>query len=373
MGQSAGSRAGSAGPGAGPRGTSSASPRGVAGQGTMEIPSKKRLSAGKRIAVIAASVVMVLVLATAGFGFWYTSQLDKALSLGEDQTAIKDALTASDLNEPFYALLIGSDSREGSGTSRKAAESGDNQRSDVMILVRIDAPNRQFTMVSIPRDTRYAWPDGHVTKLNEVYNVGGPAATLKAVSEVTGVSIAHFAEVSFSSFQAIVDALGGIEVDVPAAISYKDALTGEIVSLEPGRQVINGQEAQLFARARHEYGSDQDAKRQSNNRQMIEAIAKAALGKSPTELPATVLELASYVKTDVRSSDLVSLAFAFAGGVGGMTVYSCTGPTDGDVDPEQGGMWLCYENPEGWAKLMEVVDSGADPEGIDVESTAIIP
>ncbi len=341
------------------------------GQGTMEIPSKKRLSTGKRIAAIAASVVMVLVLATAGFGFWYTSQLDKALSLGDDQTAIKDALTASDLNEPFYALLIGSDSREGSGTSNRADESGDNQRSDVMILVRVDAPNRQFTMVSIPRDTRYTWPDGSVTKLNEVYNHGGAAATLKAVSEVTGVPIAHFAEVSFSSFEGIVDALGGIEVDVPVAISYKDALTGETVSLEPGVQVINGQEAQLFARARHEYGDNQDAKRQSNNRQMIEAIAKATLSKPPTELPGTILDLASYVKTDVKSSDLLSLGLSFAGGAGGMTVYSCTGPTQGAVD-ESVGLWLCYENPEGWAKLMGVVDSGADPEDVDVESTAIV-
>lgn len=367
----AGYPVGSAVPGSGTRAGSSSSSRG-AGQSTMEVPSKKRLSTGKRIAAIAVSVVMVLILATAGFGFWYTSQLDKALSLGEDHIAIKNALTASDLNKPFYALLIGSDSREGSGTSNRADESGDNQRSDVMILVRVDAPNRQFTMVSIPRDTRYTWPDGHVTKLNEVYNHGGSAATLSAVSEVTGVPISHFAEVSFSNFESIVDALGGIEVDVPVAISYKDALTGETVSLEPGVQVINGQEAQLFARARHEYGDNQDAKRQSNNRQMIEAIARATLSQPPTELPGTILELASFVKTDVKSSDLLSLGISFASGAGGMTVYSCTGPTQGAVD-ESVGLWLCYENPEGWAKLMSVVDSGADPKDVDVESTAIIP
>ena len=184
--------------------------------------------------------------------------------------------------------------------------------------------------------------------------------------------ISHFAEVSFSNFESIVDALGGIEVDVPVAISYKDALTGETVSLEPGVQVINGQEAQLFARARHEYGDNQDAKRQSNNRQMIEAIARATLSQPPTELPGTILELASFVKTDVKSSDLLSLGISFASGAGGMTVYSCTGPTQGAVD-ESVGLWLCYENPEGWAKLMSVVDSGADPKDVDVESTAIIP
>ena len=56
-----------------------------------------------------------------------------------------------------------------------------------------------------------------------------------------------------------------------------------------------------------------------------------------------------------------------------MTLYSCTGPSNGDFDEEQNGLWLCYENPEGWATLMAAVDAGEDPGELDVESTAIIP
>ena len=73
---------------------------------------------------------------------------------------------------------------------------------------------------------------------------------------MTGTPINHYAEVHFSEFQELVDKVGGITVDVPVEISYKDALTGEAVSLQPGVQTLNVQQAQIFARARHEYGDN---------------------------------------------------------------------------------------------------------------------
>lgn len=322
-----------------------------------------------------AIVLAVLIIGVgAAFGI-YAMQLDSKLALDDpSQTqAIDEALVSAELNQPFYALVIGSDSREGSGTSSKADESGDNQRSDVMILVRADIPNRQITMVSIPRDTPLHLDDGRVVKINEAYNIGGAAYTIEAVSELTGVPISHYAEVHFSELQTLVDKLGGVTVDVPIELSYQDALTGETVKLQPGVQTINGQQAQIFARARHEYGTDQDENRQNAVRQLAEAILKEALDRPIYELPGTVLDLADCVGTDMKTADLVSLATAFVGGSGDMTVYSGSGPTDGDINEAAGGLWLCYENPQGWADLMSVVDSGGDPEGMDLSSTATGP
>ncbi len=321
-----------------------------------------------------AIVLAVLVIGVgAAFGV-YAMQLDSKLALDDpSQTqAIDDALVSAELNQPFYALVIGSDSREGSGTSSKADESGDNQRSDV-ILVRADIPHHQITMVSIPRDTPLRLDDGSVVKINEAYNIGGAAYTIKAVSELTGVPISHYAEVHFSELQTLVDNLGGVTVNVPIELSYQDALTGETVTLQPGEQVIDGQQAQIFARARHEYGTDQDENRQNAVRQLAEAILKKALDRPIYELPGTVLTLADCVGTDMKTGDLVSLATAFVGGSGDMTVYSGSGPTDGDINEAAGGLWLCYENPQGWADLMSVVDSGGDPEGMDLSSTATGP
>lgn len=240
-----------------------------------------------------------------------------------------------------------------------------------MILLRVDASQKQLTMVSIPRDTPYTFDDGKVDKINETYNRGGAAETIEAVEEVTGVDIAHFAEVRFSDLEGMVDALGGVTVDVDTPLSYKDALTGEWVEIPAGEQVLNGQQAQIFARARHEYEIDQDMHRQQNVRQLATAMLQSVLEKPFFKIPLTVLNLAEYIGTDLKAVDFLYLARAFAGS--DLTLYSCTGPNAGDINPDANDMWLCYENPEGWEELMKAVDNGEDPSGIDVNASVNIP
>lgn len=355
--------------------TSPAAPRPAANQLYPDyVKKRKRNRLFKRVGIGVLAVVFAAVCVVGGYAAWYSSALDNALSMGAEQDASVDAALASgEMGRPFYMLLLGSDSREGNATSNNPANQGDNERSDVMILARVDADNKKVTLVSIPRDTPYTLDDGTVVKINEVYNREGAAGSIKAVSKVTGAPITHYAEVHFSEFQEIVDKLGGVTVDVPIEVSYKDALTGDKITIEPGVQTLNGQQAQIFARARHEYGENQEAKRQSNIRTVLMAIVQKVLEKPLTDLPGTVLDLANSVGTDMNTVDIVSLALAFSGGGGHMAMYSCTGPSNGDFMEQHDGIWLCYENPEGWAKLMEVVDAGEDPSELDVESTAVIP
>ena len=317
----------------------------------------------RRAVVCALAVVLVSFGALGAYALWYSSTLDSTLSMDSEQAASVDAVLApAESGKPFYMLLLGSDSREGSGTSKNPAMQGDNQRSDVMILARVDSSDRKLTMVSIPRDTPYTLDDGSVVKINELYNIGGASSSIQAVSELTGVPISHYAEVHFSELQALVDKLGGVTVEVDTELSYKDALTGERVTVESGIQTLNGQEAQIFARARHEYQTDQDAHRQSNVRALAMAILKKVLDKPLYELPDTVLDLATCVGTDMKTADIVALALGFAGGASDMT--------EGAINEAAGGLWLCYENPEGWARLMEVVDAGEDPSSVDADATA---
>lgn len=326
---------------------------------------QKRKPLWKRVAVGCSVTLLVIVVAAGGVAWGYAKKIDTALSSDAEQAAsVVVALSDAENGEPFYMLVLGSDSREGSGTSDNPAMSGDQQRSDVMMLLRVDAENRQLTMVSVPRDTPYQLDDGTVVKINEAYNIGGAAASIEAVSGLTGVPISHYMEVHFSEFQAIVDSLGGVTVDVPVEMSYKDALTGETVTLLPGEQVLNGQEAQIFVRSRKVYDEDQDAHRQDNVRVFLDAVIGQVLDKPVTELPSLVVELASYIETDLRVADLTSMAIGFATGSGDVTIYGGTGPTDGDID-EGTGLWLCYEDPEGWLRLMEVVDSGGNPQGAE--------
>lgn len=179
----------------------------------------------KRIALAVLAVLATLLVAAGAYALWFSSQLNAQLASGESE-GVESVLVPAESGKPFYMLVLGSDSREGSGTSGRADESGENQRSDVMILLRVDLANRQVTMVSVPRDTPYRTSDGRLVKINEAYNIGGAAESIKAVSRLTGVDISHYAEVHFSELENIVDALGGVDVNVDIKLSYKDALTG---------------------------------------------------------------------------------------------------------------------------------------------------
>ena len=260
---------------------------------------------------------------------------------------------------------MGSDSREGN-YSAATDQQGTNERSDVMILARIDTRNKKITLLSIPRDTPYQLSDGSFIKINQVYNYEGTAGAVKAVSELTGLPISHHATIRISGLENIVNLLGGITVDVPVDLSYVTTDNKE-VTIKAGRQTLNGQEAQIFARARHEFGDNQDEQRQGNVRQLMTAIIDKILDRPLPEIPNLVLKLAEYVDTDLRSKDAASLAMAFAGG--GIKVYTGTGPSDGSANDQAGGKWLCYQNPEGWKKVVEIVDSGENPNGIDYAET----
>ena len=265
-------------------------------------------------------------------------------------------------------LVLGSDSREGSGTSSKPAESGDNERSDVMILVRVDEADHLVSMLSIPRDTPWVAEDGTIMKINEIYNQSKGAGTIRAVEQLAGVKISHYAEVHFSDFENLVDALGGIDVKVPMKLSYKDALTGEKVTIEAGEQHLNGQQAQILARARHEYVKNQDANRQKAVRSIASAILSEVSSTPVPDMPKVVLSAANCVSTDLSSVEILSLAASFRGGV---TMYSGTAPFDGAVNDAASGLWLCYQDEEGWSKAIAAMEADEDPSKVSYSGDTV--
>lgn len=337
-----------------------------------EIASKrKRGRTVKKVLAVIGGVILALVLAGGAYALWFTSSLDSELAPDQETVdELSKVLVPAQPGKPFYMLLIGSDSREGHGANHES-EDGDNERSDVMMLVRVDMNGKKLTLLSIPRDTPHKLEDGSYEKINEVYNREGAAGTIRAISELTNTGISHYAEVHISGLQAIVDYLGGVTVDVPIALEYSTTESYSHIRIEAGTQTLNGEEAEVFARSRHEYETEQDVHRQDAVRQLLIAIMDKTLRRPFVEIPAVVLEEAKYVDTDMKSGDIVSLATGFANAGKGMKIYTGTGPTDGDFNPIADGQWMCYENPEGWKAVMEVVDAGEDPSGMKFNSTNI--
>lgn len=318
---------------------------------------KKRKShrVAKRVAIIIAAVLAVLIAATAAFGIWYTSTLSNNMAMNEeDAQKLDDALggTVADVaQEPFYMLIMGSDNWETYG-----------ERSDAMILTRIDPVQHIVTMVSVPRDTPYEL-NGSTVKINQAFAEQGPAGAVTAVQELTGVDISYYVEIEFAGLAEFIDSIGGIYVDVPYAIDYQVYTHDqEPVHLDAGEQLLNGEQCVALARSRTDYDTDQDAIRQSNIRAMVLSLINSVLQSPPAEIPGLVQRLSECISTNMDLSQMMSLATDFAG-AGGATVYTCTGPYEGDIDPET-GLWLCYEDPEGWAELMAAVDAGENPETV---------
>lgn len=312
---------------------------------------KKKMSRGKKIALSIVAAFLVAILGIGAAGAAYMSSIKSSLGYDGDVDALKGALSLADYADPFYVLVIGSDNWEDYGA-----------RSDAMVLARVDLNNAQVTMVSVPRDTPYQI-NGQTVKLNQVFSEKGEIACIEAVSELTGVDIAHYVEVEFDQLESVVDSLGGVRVNVPYTFDYQVYTKDEpIVHVDAGEQVLTGEQAVAFARMRTAYTDaniGEDAIRQANIRAMMVGMIKQVLNQPATEIPSQIQKLAAMVKTDIPLDELISWATALAQ-ADKVTLYSCTGPTEGGID-DATGLWLTEEAPEQWAELMRTVDSGKDP------------
>lgn len=324
-----------------------------------EYTKKRQQQKRKKTSRVILSVILVVLLGGAGVAYAFYSGIADNLRAGLDPN-LRDVLVETDLaREPFYILLMGTD---GSSDREASAEfEGDQFRSDSIMLCRIDPVNKKVTLVSIHRDTLVDMGEYGENKLNAAHAIGGPALTVKVVSELAGVPISHYAEINFDGFKGIVDALGGIEVDVPMEIDDADA--GGYVA--QGLQTLNGDQALILCRARHAYDDfgDGDSYRAANQRLVLSAIAKKILAADLVTMASTVTALSEYVTTDLEITDIIGLAQVMQGLDPATDIYSAMEPT---TSAYVGGIWYEFNNTEAWRAMMARVDKGLPPTEEDI-------
>lgn len=321
---------------------------------------RKKKHPVRRALLAILAVVLLAAVGIGAYGAWYMNSLASNMAMNtEDQKALDEVLAPVDnAAKPYYVLLIGSDNWETYG-----------ERSDALMLIRVDQATHKVTMVSVPRDTPYEL-NGKTVKLNQAFAEGGPTAAVEAVQSVTGVSISYYAEIQFAGLADFVDSIGGITVNVPYTIDYiVYTHDQDTVHIDAGQQTLNGTQAVALARMRSSYtDQNQDAARQANVRAMTVALMSTVLHKPVTEIPGVVQQLSTCVSTSMGMNTLTSLALDFAQ-ADTTTLYTCTGPTAGALD-EATGLWLCYPNEDGWQKIMAAVESGEDPGPVADEVNA---
>ncbi|MFB4303478.1 LCP family protein [Actinomadura sp. NTSP31] len=205
-------------------------------------------------------------------------------------------------------LLVGSDARGG----RPA-------RSDTIVLVHLPADRARAEAVSIPRDAMVDVPACTSAKgdptlpyqglINGAYILGGVPCLLKAVEKATLVPVDTVVEMDFRGFKGIVDALGGVPVTVPKTILDPQGRP----LLPAGRQVVNGEGALAFVRARHGLGDGSDLDRIKRQQQFMAAVARKAKSgvlTNPVRLARFTTAVARAVRTYPRMGPGELEAFA---------------------------------------------------------------
>ncbi len=192
-------------------------------------------------------------------------------------------------------------------------------RTDTMILLTIDPLTKTAGMLNVPRDLWVSIPGFDYGRINTAYPLGiayevpggGPGLAMQTVESLLGVPIDYYAIIEFSAFEKFIDELGGIYVDVPAVITVDPIGKGNTITLQPGRQLLDGGTALAYARARHTEGGDFD--RAQRQQQVILAIKDRAIELGPAQLaaraPAIYNELAAGIHTDLSLDDALKLAW----------------------------------------------------------------
>lgn len=314
----------------------------------------------KVVVIAAAALAVVLFAATAAFG--YIGGIFGNFGAGVDDD-LRNVLVETDMaNEPFYMLLMGTD---GSAERDESGDFGEAYRTDSIMLARIDPVDKQVTLVSIHRDTMVDMGEYGYQKLNAAHALEGPSLSVEVVSQMAGVPISHYAEINFDGFRDVVNALGGIEVDVPMTIDDADA-GGH---LDAGLQTLNGDQALILCRSRHAYDEmgDGDSYRAANQRLVLSAIAKKLLSSDIVTMTSTVQTLSNYVTTDLSLTDIIGLAQAMQGLDTSTSMYTAMEPTTSEYI---NNIWYEITDEEAWAEMMRRVDQGLPPTEEDIVDEA---
>lgn len=272
------------------------------------------------------SIVLVVGILAWGIGTyaWASSQMRNEVDLSKviERPSEGDCTTY---------LIVGSDSREGmSAEEKKKLHTGSaaGKRTDsMMILAACSSGN---TMVSLPRDSWVSipsfvgsesgkqYPARGGSKLNAAYAMDGPELLVRTVEFNTGLRIDHYAEIGFAGFANIVDALGGVELNIEKG--FKDKKSG--ADFAAGEQTLNGEQALAFVRTRYAF-AESDLARTKNQQKFLSALANQAA------TPGTILNpFALYptlgagldtliVDKDMSLYDLGKMFFAMKGISGG--------------------------------------------------------
>lgn len=179
-------------------------------------------------------------------------------------------------------------------------------RADTLILVSFDPDGRRITALSIPRDTRAEIPRYGVTKINASYAYGGPRLTIRTVEQLLGVRVDAHVKLGAESFGRLIDAVGGVEIDVEKDMQYTDTWAGFSVDLKKGRQRLTGDQATGYIRFRHDALGD-IGRVERQHKVMVTLLRQIRQPSTLLAGPRLLQAFARHTQTDLTPTELLTL------------------------------------------------------------------
>ena len=251
-----------------------------------------------------------------------------ALSVGDTlppKKAVSDHITAA-----APARAAARNRKEGFYTILMAGVDDHNGGSDTVILLSVDAKEHRLFGVSIPRDTK-AIINGTPHKINAAYKNGGMELLSRTVAEQMSIPVDYTVEVDLNGFAAVIDAIGGVDFDVPIDMDYEDPKQNLKIHVSKGFQHLDGETALKVVRFRHNsdgsgYG-DEDLGRIRTQQAFLKAAAKQIVSLTTlTKLDDMARIFKKYVKTDLNLPNLAWLGKeAFYAGADGIQFATLSG------------------------------------------------
>ena len=197
-------------------------------------------------------------------------------------------------------MIMGVDERE-----------DDVGRSDTLMIATLDPNTDRAALLSIPRDTRVKIKGRGYDKINAAYAYGGERLAESTVESFLGIDIDHFLIINTNSFVRLVDAIGGVDINVEKRMYYEDPWDdngGLVIDIYPGEQHMDGEKAVTYVRYRDEEGDIGRVRRQQEF--MAACMDKLTSPSIIPKIPGIISEIMDAVQTDLSFREILGLAGA---------------------------------------------------------------
>ncbi|HDK7168169.1 MAG: LCP family protein [Clostridium botulinum] len=268
--------------------------------------SKRKKSRSLKIIIILFSFIILLGI----LGYFYLLGFTNNSKLGEGKINTKKA----EAGEPVNILVMGVDI--GDPNSKEAS---DPKRTDTMLVVNYNPKTKNINMVSVPRDTRVTM-NGKKIKINSAHAINGVNGSIAAVENLLGIEINNYAKIDYEGFRKVIDAIGGVEMDITRNMNYDDPSQNLHIHFQKGTTVhLDGKKAEEFFRWRKNNNgtgfADGDLGRIENQHKFISKVVEKV--KSPSiipKIPNILSTIPDYVETDMSPEEIIKYGYAVTKG-----------------------------------------------------------